>query len=461
MFNSSRRVCLSSKKASTYIIPSVCQITGRSLQSRFVSTIVLDEVKDILPPKGKLKLYLFQNRVPLSFSKVMNTYASCWGPNEEELPQGVKGSDLIKLKAILEIHRKQTGTAGVSSLQLESNLIERAAEMGDFTAIALLSGKTMLTTPAGQTEESEQDKEDKLHAMKLLNQLCDEFKFPLAFKIKGDIAYKYGSYAKAAALYQQCLDYLPFPGSKKPIDPVTGKATVIDTNTVILQTECYRNVGLIFLRGDDIDIDQAKLNFEMAIISAEQEAGNNPAQAMDCHFYLAQICADTDRHKARFHFEQAARYGLKEAFAPLGFLLLNYFNRPELAKEWFNLGASIGDLISLVGQFDLAISESDYTQARKSLDAMTTVTEALSKHDKEGEDSWRSYNELLKTRAASIEKLKSFEKENKSEEQSQPQPTKELTKEVPADPIENQEPKPKSKNEINEKGNTGEGRWGF
>lgn len=72
------------------------------IRSRFASTLVLDEVRDILPPKGQFRLYLFQHRIPLSYSTVVQSYAACWGTNDGELPAGVTGRDLVRLKTFWE-----------------------------------------------------------------------------------------------------------------------------------------------------------------------------------------------------------------------------------------------------------------------------------------------------------------------------------------------------------------------
>lgn len=200
-------------------------------------------------------------------------------------------------------------------------------------AISLLCGRTL------NDENATED--DKIHAVKLLDELCD-IKFGPAFKIKADIAYKFGHVNKAEDLYQQCLD------------------TNLNAELNSVKIECLRSIGVI--RFNSYDLEQAKLYFQLAIAESER-----PDQVMDCHFYLSQIIED-NKDKVRYHLEQAARFGLKQSFAPLGFLLMNYFNRPELGVEWFELGSSIGDFNCFVGLFDVSIRQKKLERAGYALD---------------------------------------------------------------------------------------------
>lgn len=287
---------------------------------------------EFLPKKKIIRQYLYEKKIGLSYSKVLQTYKACWGDNDEALPKGVKGHDVYMLKSILEAHRKQTGSLTRQGLALESNLIEIAAELGDNMSIALLCGKVLNDQNASE--------DDKAHSVKLLDDLC-EIKFGPAYKIKGDIAYKFGHVEKAESLYQECLD------------------SDLGSELNSVKIECLRSIGVI--RFNNYDLEQAKLYFQLAIAETEK-----PEQVMDCHFYLSQII-EHDKDGARYHLEQAARFGLKQSFAPLGFLLMNYFNRPELAVEWFELGASIGDFNSIVGLFDVSVRDKKLTKAQKAL----------------------------------------------------------------------------------------------
>lgn len=197
-------------------------------------------------------------------------------------------------------------------------------------SIVLLCGRTL--------GDSNATDDDKTHAVQLLDQLC-EMKFGPAFKIKGDLAYQHGHISKAEDLYQTCLE-----------------CDLSDLDGANIKIECLRSIGVI--RFNNYDLEQAKLYFQLAIAESLK-----PEQVMDCHFYLSQILENSP-DRARFHLEQAARYGLKQAFAPLGFLLMNYFNRPELAVEWFELGRSVGDFNCLVGLFDVSVRNKKLDTAR-------------------------------------------------------------------------------------------------
>lgn len=302
-------------------------------------TFFYRSVHEVLPKKKVIRQYLYEKKINLSYKKVIQTYEACWNNEDTPLPAGVQAHDVYQLKTILEANRKKTGALSKTALLLESNLIEKAAEMGDNMAITLLCGRTLNDEKASE--------EDKSYAVKLLDDLC-EIQFGPAFKIKGDIAYKHGHISKAEDLYQDCLD------------------ANLSQELNSVKIECLRSIGVI--RFNNYDLEQAKLYFQLAIAEAEQ-----PSQVMDCHFYLSQILEE-DKDRARYHLEQAARFGLKQSFAPLGFLLMNYFNRPDLAVEWFDLGNSIGDFNSIVGLFDVSIKQKKYDVARKAFENIEKLT---------------------------------------------------------------------------------------
>lgn len=317
------------------------------------------DIAEVLPKKKIIRQYLYEKKIGLSYKKVLHTYEACWGDNDQVLPSGVKGEHVYQLKSILEAHRKRTGSINRKGLSLENNLVERAAELGNNMAISLLCGRTLNDETASE--------EDKEHAVKLLDELCD-LNFGPAFKIKADVAYKFGHVSKAEGLYQDCLD------------------TNLSSDLNSVRIECLRSIGVI--RFNTYDLSQAKLYFQLAIAEAER-----PDQVMDCHFYLSQIL-EQDKEISRYHLEQAARHGLKQAFAPLGFLLLNYFNRPELAVEWFELGNSIGDFNSSVGLFDVSMREKKLDVAQKALETIKKLSP-----DEE------TLNHFLKSREESVAKV--------------------------------------------------------
>ncbi|CAN6616206.1 protein Mss2p, mitochondrial [Trichomonascus vanleenenianus] len=302
-------------------------VIGRRWYSQPASVVASFEQ---LLPRNTLKKYLFKCKVPLSYRKALGILESCRDADlTTPVPAKVTGSDVMRMKYVLEAFRKQTGTISKQLVTVEENLVEKAAEMGDNTAIALLSGRILT--------DNNNPKEDRDHADKLLTGLMD-LGYPIAFKVSGDLAYKAGHTEEAKSLYQLAVK-----------QGISGSAKV----------ECFRSIGIISMASRRVN--DAREAFEQAV-----EAAESVEQVMDCHFYLAQTY-ENNRLAAKFHFQQAASQGLKEAFAPLGFLYLNYFGNQDLAFEWFDLGRQVGDLRCLVGLFDIYMSRKDHAMAQEIL----------------------------------------------------------------------------------------------
>ncbi|KAA8915933.1 hypothetical protein TRICI_001947 [Trichomonascus ciferrii] len=288
-----------------------------------------------LVPKAELRRYLFEFKVPLSYKDVAATLEACRTVDSVKLPDTVSADNVMTFKRILETMRKRTGRIDKTLATVENNLVERAAEMGHNSAIALLAGRVLA--------DKDSPKEDTTHADYLLTQLMDRG-HALAFKISGDLAYKAGYSEKAIKFYQLAVDHK------------------MDDNAVLV--ECLRNIGLINFMNKAIT--RARPAFERAVDVAE-----DPKQVMDCHYYLGQML-EPDKLAVRYHFERAAAHGLKEAFAPLGFLYLNYFNDQKLALEWFKLGAEVGDINCLIGQLDIYLKQDDVQRAEGVVDKLKT-----------------------------------------------------------------------------------------
>lgn len=287
-----------------------------------------------LVPKQELRRYLFEFKVPLSYKDVSTTLEACQELDDNvKLPESISADNIMTFKRILETMRKRTGRIDKSLVSVENNLVERAAEMGHNSAIALLAGRVLA--------DKESPKEDTTHADYLLTQLMDRG-HALAFKISGDLAYKSGYSEKAVKFYQLAVDH------------------DVGDNAVLV--ECLRNIGLVNFMNKAIQ--KARPAFERAIDVAE-----DPKQVMDCHYYLGQML-EPDKLAVRYHFERAASHGLKEAFAPLGFLYLNYFNDQQLALEWFKLGAEVGDVNSLIGQLDVYLKKDDIQRTEGIVDKL-------------------------------------------------------------------------------------------
>lgn len=282
--------------------------------------------------KRTLKPYLFEFKVPLAYSKVVDTLTSC--RDDKELPKKVTANDLMSLKRVLETYRKRTGSTVPENVMIERNLLERAAELGDSTAIAILCGDVL--------SNSEANEADKAHADSLLIQLMSQ-KFALSFKVSGDLAYKMGLKKEALKFYKQAAHIWETKS--------TNNVTELPN-----KTECLRSIGVLsFSAGDAV---MAKKYFEKAVALSDDNT-----QVADCHYYLGQLY-EYDKAKACYHFERAAMSSLKESFTPLGFLYLNYFNKPDLAYEWFNLGAQLGEESCFMGLFDCSMKKKDYVKAK-------------------------------------------------------------------------------------------------
>ncbi|ODQ64615.1 hypothetical protein NADFUDRAFT_14924, partial [Nadsonia fulvescens var. elongata DSM 6958] len=284
------------------------------------------KLEDILPSKNKMKKYLFEKQSPLNYQEVLRSYRACMkietGESVTGIPSNVSGDDLMTLKQILEKHRKENGSFNSHLAELENNLVEISAERGNNTAIVLLCSR-ILTNVIDNNETIAYSQEDKDHAQDLLKQLCGA-NFPLALKVKGDLAYKIGHVDEAAKSYQSCIDANP--------------------SEINMITECYRSIGIIAMM--NFDLNKAKNAFENSISLGSRQ------QVRDCYYYLGQLYED-DKLRSKYYLEIAASQGLKEAFAPLGFLQLNYFNNPMLAEDWFKVGYEINDFNSCVGLFDV------------------------------------------------------------------------------------------------------------
>ena len=278
---------------------------------------------DAVLPRKTLRKYLFEFKVPLSYKIAVQIYHECRTNIQWQVPSKVSSQQLMTLKRILETHRRRAGVISKDAITIENNLVEKAAEMGNNWAIALLCG-----TAIADKNGSPQDRE---YGNNLLRQLMDR-KFPLAFKIAGDLAYQMGHPEKAIRFYELAVD------------------NGLDDNALLV--ECLRNIGLISLMTDK-NVIKAREYFEIATQTAQ-----DLKQVSDCHFYLGQIL-DQNKIKARYHLQRAASVGLRESFAPLGFLLMNYFNEVQLAHEWFDLGSSVDDFNCLVGLFDSCVRLGD------------------------------------------------------------------------------------------------------
>lgn len=279
-------------------------------------------------PKREIQRYLYELKVPLRYRQVQNAVDLCLRDRDP----GSTPQCLIAIKRALETYRKRTGRVSREAAAAESALLESAAEMGDYTAIALLCGFRL--------SEPNPAEEDLNAGSKLLKELMDK-RFPLAFKVSGDIAYRLGRHSEAKKFYELAIS--------------NG---IEDT---WLSIECLRNIGHIAFK--EAHLYEARSAFSDACKIAE--TSGEMRQVGDCHFYLAQL-RESDRIAYRKHLERAASTGLSDSFIPLGLLLLNYFGEPELASEWFKLALTTdGTGAAAVGLFDSMLKLKNTKEALK------------------------------------------------------------------------------------------------
>lgn len=276
-------------------------------------------------PKSVIQKYFYKFKVPLRYKDVDSLIKLCSVPNYDTttFPSKYTPFSLIQTKRAFEECRKTEGVFTKAALEAESNLLEAAADMGDPTAISLLCASRM--QPKSATAD------DMESGGKLLKQLMDS-KFALAFKVSGDLAYTMGHSKEALRLYEMAIEN--------------------DLNDDKLEVECFRNIGHIAFK--DMQLIKAREAFSNACLLS-----GNTKQVSDCHYLLAQL-REPDRIAARQHLEVAASFGLRDAFLPLASLLLNWFNEPLLAKQWFQLAESTDTTgAALIGSLDSSMRLKD------------------------------------------------------------------------------------------------------
>lgn len=294
---------------------------------RWALTTTRPILLSILPKKKTMNRLLYDNDSRLVYKKVMTVLNSVYehvdNPEQIQLPKFASHDDLMVLRSILYDIRNMTHSFNKNLVDLENELVEQAAEMGNKDAIAMLAFEAI--------QKKDTPKEDYDYANKLIIQLSDT-KHPLVFKLAGDLASSKGLYAQAAEYWNRFLE--------------------LEDNT-ILASHVYANLGAYYYQdaAPRPDLNNAKVCFEKAITFGELD--NHIVKA---HYFLGQLYTLTDPELSRYHLQVSASRGLQESFPTLGFMELNVFNNISKALEWFKLGVeSSNDLSCLVGQFDAHI----------------------------------------------------------------------------------------------------------
>lgn len=344
---------------------------------RWALTAPRPNLTTILPKKKTINRLLYDNDSRLVYKKGMSVLNSVYSqldtPEEIRLPKYATHVDLMMLRSILYDLRSITKSVNRNLVDLENELIEQAAELGNNDAIAMLAFEAI--------QLKETSKEDFDHANNLIKQLS-EVKHPLVFKLAGDLALSKLLYDQAAEYWNQFLEL---------------------ENDTILASHVYANLGAYYYQflSPRPDLNKAKLCFEKAI-----KFGELDSHIVKAHYYLAQLYTITDPELSRYHLQLSASRGLQECFSSLGFLELNVFDNVPQALEWFKLGVeSHSDISCLMGQFDAHVRSGNSPSAfsvltnlegiRSKIDRV--MNSSAQKLPEQYQDLARSNQALLKT----------------------------------------------------------------
>lgn len=315
--------------------------------SRKYATVALNNQKpllhEIFPQKRMMNKILFELDSRLSFAKLYPVYESiynCMDKQEEEIPipRNINSSDMMIMKKGLEKVRHKTKSVNRHLLELENTLLDKAAEMGDNDAVALLAFD-VLKDPSNNSED------DVQYAKRLVKDLYQR-KHHLTLKLTGDLALKGGDSAEAENYYQKFLEL---------------------ENDTFLAGEVYGQLGQVNFRKADLFTSEAYFLKSIQFSPLEY--------SVHSYFYLAQIYMNFDPSKARILMECCASQGFRESFKALGFLEMNYFKDLIKAQEWFKLGMELFELECFVGYFDCCVALDDWAAASKCINSMKRIAE--------------------------------------------------------------------------------------
>lgn len=307
--------------------------------------MVRPKLSSLLPAKRILNRILFDNDSRLPYKKMVATldgiYSKLDQPLEIKVPKYIKSSDLMTFKDALATIRTTTKSINKNLVDLENELVEQAAELGNNNAITILAFEAISSPNTS--------KEDYKHANDLIRQLTD-IKHPLVFKMAGDLAFSKGYHEQAKNYWEEFLQ--------------------LEKDT-IMASQVYSKLGTYYFNylKPRPDLSLAKSYFEKAIAF-----GNLDQHVVQAHYYLGQIYTITNPKLSKYHLEISASKGLKESFQSLGFLEMNVFQNYSKSIEWFNLGVELSnDIGCMVGQFDCHIKLKDYKGAFKSLQRLQSI----------------------------------------------------------------------------------------
>lgn len=325
-------------------------------------------IQSVLPKQKTLSRLLFDHDSRLAYKKVMPIFTSIYenleNPSNIRLPHYTKHDDLMTLRAVLRDIRALSNAVNKNLVDIENELIEQAAELGNNDAIAMLAFEAI-----GSSETSP---EDYAHANRLIKELQDA-KHPLVFKLAGDLAFAKTFHEQAAQYWNQFLE--------------------LEDDTLVA-SHVYTSLGLFYFNfaKPEPNLAKARVCLEKAI-----KFGELDTSIIKAHYYLGQLYSMTDPKRSRYHLEISASKGLQETFASLGFLELNVFDNPAKAIEWFKLGVEgNNDITCLVGQFDAHIKTGNI---KKASSILANLTDLKLKLDKLAKQQFRNVPEHFKGHA--------------------------------------------------------------
>lgn len=325
-------------------------------------------LEEVFPRKRMINRILFELDSRLSFGKLYPVFESSYNNVDQEdipMPTTISASDVMLMKKVLEKVRSRTKSVNRHLLKLESALLDKAAEMGDKDAIALVAFDVL-------KDPSKNSQEDVSYAKLLIKDLYQK-EHHLTLKLTGDLALRGGDSSQAVRYYRHFLR--------------------LEDDT-FLAGEVYGQLGQISFKETDLDL--AEKYFLKAIALSPLE------YSVHSYFYLAQIYMNSDPLKARTLMESCATQGYKESFKALGFLEMHYFGDFYKAKEWFKLGMELFELECFIGYFDCCTSLCEWTLANKCLRSLEKIGQTNATYKTVVE-------QFIEARKDKIEKANSYE----------------------------------------------------
>lgn len=324
-------------------------MSSASLARGFLRSYSRPPIQSVLPKQKTLSRLLFDHDSRLAYKKVMpiftNIYENLETPTNIRLPHYTKHDDLMTLRAVLRDIRALSNAVNKNLVDLENELIEQAAELGNNDAIAMLAFEAI--------GSSETLPEDYAYANKLIKELQDA-KHPLVFKLAGDLAFAKNYHEQAAQYWNQFLEL---------------------EDDSLVASHVYTSLGLFYFNfaKPEPNLAKARECLEKAI-----KFGELDTSIIKAHYYLGQLYSMTDPKRSRYHLEISASKGLQESFASLGFLELNVFDNPLKAIEWFKLGVEgNNDITCLIGQFDSHVKTENLLKAKSILANLADIKKKL------------------------------------------------------------------------------------